>query len=268
MGLSIAGAVTRAGAITRVNALYAANSVRNTARRGGGFGASALARPAAQPQTALFDQFVSQSDELMSDNPFQQNQDHSHSQSQPQSDLFSNANTPNVFSNADDALIERTLRMLGLTERDQVRVFVIPRGMRGRRGLQPGSFIHRPTRNRQTDRISRSIRRVTNQIRERELGNSERNRNERNDRFERTTRFGMPVSSENTRLGRAESDRDRNRNSINNNNRSEQSSEQNAARELRLLRLRLAEYRRQLAREQQRLANGPRRGWIVVERDE
>jgi len=261
MGFGIATAT-----VARAYGVYAANSARGTsaARRSGSFGASALAQSAAHSQSAFFDQFIPQSDELVSDNQF------SHD-NQNQSDLFPNSGIPGVFSDADQSLIERTLRMFGLTERDQVRVFVIPRGMRNRRGLQPGSFIHRPTRNRQTDRISRSIRRVTTQIRERELGNSERNRNERNDRFDRSdrsdrtpqARFGMPISSENTR----QNDANRNRDNGRNRNRSEQSSEQNAARELRLLRLRLAEYRRQLAREQQRLANGPRRGWIVVERD-
>jgi len=229
--------------------IYAANSVRNTARRSGGFNAVTTAQPAAHSQAALLDEFIPQS------SPFEQ------------PDLFTNPNTSGVFGHDDDPQIERTLRMFGLTERDQVRVFVIPRGQGNRRGLQPSSFIHRPTRNRQTDRISQSIRRVTTQIRERELNAADRNnrdnrlnRNGR-DRFERSSRFGMPVTPANAvQSGSERSRTERDRTERNNN-------DQSAARELRMLRLRLMEYRRQLAREQQRLANGPRRGWIVVERD-
>ncbi|MCL2168789.1 MAG: hypothetical protein FWB74_02045 [Defluviitaleaceae bacterium] len=132
---------------------------------------------------------------------------------------------------SDASLIDRTRQFFGLTARDRVQIFVIPRGQGGRRGLQPGAFMHRPTTNRRTQQLNLLINRTGRQIREKEL-DSPRDYN----------------YDEQTQIQKDE--------------------ERAAARELQLLRLRLEEYRQQMRREQQRLANGPRRGFIVVERDE
>ena len=203
-----------ANVITRRNAVAAANTVAAA------FGAQKSNNISSQ--SALFDQFIPHSQGFSIEDMISQNM---------QNPPFAPANSSvqGLFLDSDRPLVERTLRAFGLTERDDVRVFVIPRSNGSRRGLQAGSFIHRPTTSRQTDRISRSIRRLSTQIRDKELGISES--------AQRAQRKG-------------------------------QDAENKLDRELSLMRIRLAEYRQLLRREQQRLANGPRRGWIVVERDE
>ena len=201
------------------SSIYAANSIRNTARRGAvGFGA-----PAAKPQAALFDQFIPQSQDFPPECLLLQ----ALQSLQNQSPFLFSANSEGFFLESDRPQVERVRRAFGLTDSDNVRVFVIPRSNRGGRGLSTGSFIYRPTTSRQTERISRSIRRVSREIREIEYGTANR----------------VP-------------------------NRAEKTAEIEEARELHLLRVKLTEYQQQLRREQQRLANGPRRGWIVVEREE
>jgi len=141
-----------------------------------------------------------------------------------------------MFLEADRALVERTRDAFGLTDRDAVQVFVIPANQRGRRGLQAGSHIYRPTSSRRTQQLSISINRITRQLREEELNLSASN---------------LKNNFENCETNKAD-----------------EKEENKKARELHSLRMRLTEYRRLLRQENQRLANAPRRGWIVVEREE
>ena len=154
-----------------------------------------------------------------------------------------------LYSESDRLLVERTRQAFGLTDRDDVRVFVIPASQRNRRGLQPGSFIHKPTTSRQTERLNISINRLVRQIAEKEIEITNNSNSE-------SRRSLIGADDENSRY-RAERDRDR----ISGN-------ENDCTRELQLMRMRLEEYRLLMRREQQRLAGGPRRGWIVVEREE
>jgi len=154
-----------------------------------------------------------------------------------------------LYSESDRLLVERTRQAFELTDRDDVRVFVIPASQRNRRGLQTGSFIHRPTTSRQTERLNISINRLVRQIAEKEIEIANNSDSE-------SRRSLVGADDENSRY-RAERDSGR-----------ISGSENDCTRELHLMRTRLEEYRLLLRREQQRLASGPRRGWIVVEREE
>jgi len=141
------------------------------------------------------------------------------------------SNTPGIFLESDrPILVERTRRAFGLNDRDEVQVFVIPRDQRRRRGFQTGSFIYRPTTSRRTERLNRSIIRTERLIRELEM-----DKNNNDECCEKTNLICKTDKPD---------------------------------REIHLLRMRLIEYQQRLTQERRRLANGPRRGWIVVEREE
>jgi len=128
------------------------------------------------------------------------------------------------YSESDRLLVERTRQAFGLTDRDDVRVFVIPASQRNRRGLQPGSFIHRPTTSRQTERLNISINRLVRQIAEKVMEIANNSNSE-------SRRSLIGADDENSRY-RAERDKG-----------SISGSKNDCARELQLMRMRLEEYR-------------------------
>ena len=77
-----------------------------------------------------------------------------------------------IYSAADRPLVDQIWQAHGLTNRDNVRIFVVPPNSR----IRPGSFIHRPTENAATRRLSLKITRLQRQLQENETGISQQSR--------------------------------------------------------------------------------------------
>jgi hypothetical protein len=123
-----------------------------------------------------------------------------------------------IFNNeSDGSLIEAVRQMQGLTDRDQVQVFVVPPGTRR---PQVGNFMHRPTTSMLSQRLVGRIATLKREIQELELG-----------------------------IGKEELSKDEENREINSRER------------------RLERFESELRRERRRLAQAPRRGWIVVQRN-
>lgn len=67
----------------------------------------------------------------------------------------------------DRELIQQYFEAFRLTDRDQVQIYVIPKGYSG---LKPGSYIHKPTASTKTQQLSKIIKNTMRQIQELESG--------------------------------------------------------------------------------------------------
>jgi len=140
--------------------------------------------------------------------------------------------TRGLYSEADKALVDSIWQKFGLNDRDHVRIFVVPIGSR----IQTGSFIHRPTENAATRRLSLQIMRKNNRLQEIER--------------EKTIEKNEKIY---------ETEDDKRTFDTNEQTRRELIREQN------FIRRNIERSTRSLNAERRRLANGPRFGFIVVQ---
>jgi len=79
-----------------------------------------------------------------------------------------------IYSEADRPLVDKIWKAHGLTDRDNVQIFVVPKNSR----VRTGSFIHRPTESQRTRRLMLEVTRLQNQLRDIEMGNNENRQNQ------------------------------------------------------------------------------------------
>jgi len=72
------------------------------------------------------------------------------------------------YSEADRGLVDKIWKAHGLTDRDNVQIFVVPKNSR----VQTGTFIHRPTESHKTRRLMLEITRMLRQLGELERTSS------------------------------------------------------------------------------------------------